>query len=125
MLRDTAQLQSAKGERSMEVSIVTVVLIGSQLLALSLAALLIYHTVKQQGRILIQLDKLSEQAARAWGISQIDAQEPVNEPIVQPGEPVPAFQLSNLEGQLKSLKDFKGSRVLLINWNPGCGFCDL
>jgi peroxiredoxin len=39
------------------------------------------------------------------------------------GLPAPAFELPDLNGQRKALSDFLGHRLLLIFFNPGCGFC--
>jgi peroxiredoxin len=41
------------------------------------------------------------------------------------GEPFEPFSLPDLEGQAVSLADFRGRRVLVVNWDPQCGFCDL
>jgi len=39
------------------------------------------------------------------------------------GESAPEIQLEDLEGNAVELKDFKGEEVLVLFWNPGCGFC--
>jgi peroxiredoxin len=39
------------------------------------------------------------------------------------GAPAPDFQLASLAGGLKKLADWRGRRVLLIFFNPRCGFC--
>jgi peroxiredoxin len=41
------------------------------------------------------------------------------------GTQVAAFQLPDRAGKTVSLEDFRGKPVLLVNWNPGCGYCDL
>jgi thiol-disulfide isomerase/thioredoxin len=33
------------------------------------------------------------------------------------------FTLPDLNGDARSLSEFRGRRVLLVNWSPGCGFC--
>lgn len=40
-----------------------------------------------------------------------------------PGSPAPAFELPDLEGRRVSLEQFRGRRVLLIFFSPGCSFC--
>jgi peroxiredoxin/uncharacterized membrane protein YphA (DoxX/SURF4 family) len=40
------------------------------------------------------------------------------------GETAPAFALPDLNGNLVSLTDFRRQRVLLLFWNPSCGFCE-
>jgi peroxiredoxin len=42
---------------------------------------------------------------------------------VEVGESIDDFTLDDLDGNRRSLSDFRGRRVLLVNWNPGCGFC--
>src|SRR5207237_2967018 len=39
------------------------------------------------------------------------------------GSPAPAFELPDLAGGRKSLADFRGRKLLLIFFNPRCGFC--
>ena len=41
----------------------------------------------------------------------------------QVGEPAPEFTLPDLTGKQVGLADFRGSRTLVLFWNPGCGFC--
>jgi peroxiredoxin len=47
--------------------------------------------------------------------------EPV--PAIEPGNEVEDFTLPDLSGTERSLSDFRGKRVLLVNWGPSCGFC--
>jgi len=39
------------------------------------------------------------------------------------GELAPGIKLEDLEGKTIDLTDFKGSKTLVLFWNPGCGFC--
>jgi peroxiredoxin len=39
------------------------------------------------------------------------------------GETAPALRAPDLQGKMVDLADFRGSRILLLFWNPGCGFC--
>ena len=39
------------------------------------------------------------------------------------GDPAPAFTLPNLNSKRVNLSDFRGSKTLMLFWNPGCGFC--
>jgi peroxiredoxin/uncharacterized membrane protein YphA (DoxX/SURF4 family) len=39
------------------------------------------------------------------------------------GDPAPTFTLPDLTGNSTKLADFKGNDILLLFWNPGCGFC--
>ena len=42
---------------------------------------------------------------------------------LEPGTEVVA-SLTDLDGTRRSLTELRGRRVLLVNWNPGCGFCE-
>lgn len=44
-------------------------------------------------------------------------------PPVNTGDPVPALELPDLDGNLLDLTAFKGRRSVLLFWNPACGFC--
>lgn len=74
-----------------------------------------YQIVKQQGRILLRLDALERH--RASETAQPDG--------LEIGAEFPPFTLRDLENSPVSLQDFRGKRVLLVHWNPECGFCDL
>jgi peroxiredoxin/uncharacterized membrane protein YphA (DoxX/SURF4 family) len=39
------------------------------------------------------------------------------------GSPAPSVRLPDLAGNLVDLAGFRGQPVLLLFWNPGCGFC--
>ena len=40
------------------------------------------------------------------------------------GDQAPSFALPNLSGRTVNLSDFRGNKVLVLFWNPGCGFCE-
>jgi peroxiredoxin len=39
------------------------------------------------------------------------------------GTELPPFRLLDLDGHVHTNDGFRGRRVLLVNWSPGCGFC--
>jgi len=39
------------------------------------------------------------------------------------GDELDDFTLPDLDGAARSFSEFRGRRVLLVNWGPGCGFC--
>lgn len=81
-----------------------------------------YQLVKQQGRILLRLDEL-ERSLRTGRQSFEHEQDVVDESL--PLEAVfPDFELIDLAGASRKLSEFRGKRVLLINWNFDCGFCE-
>ena len=82
-----------------------------------------YQIVKQQGRILLRLDQL-EQNAQAAGVGLEkpgEESEPVGLPLQSD---FPAFKFPDLAGRPVALEAFRGKRVLLVHWNFECGFCD-
>lgn len=40
------------------------------------------------------------------------------------GEPAPAVKLPDLDGRQVSLSASRGTKTLVLFWNPGCGFCN-
>ena len=89
-----------------------------------------YQVIQQNGRLLGRLDGLEQRLsqlqlappAMAPGLPQ-QAQAPEMPASLPIGSPAPAFELPDLAGNRKSLADFRGKMVLLIFFNPGCGFC--
>jgi peroxiredoxin len=95
---------------------VAVALLGLGLLA---AWVLILQVLGQQGRLLLRLESLEEQLAFD-GHPEVTA-EPQGLPV---GAAVPAFRLPDVSGQPVGLEDFRGRRVLLVQWSLTCGFCE-
>jgi peroxiredoxin len=81
--------------------------------------LVLYQLVKQQGRMMLRLDALEGHGGAAVRGVQIG---PRGVGIGREFEP---FSLPGLDGRTVSLADFRGKRVLVVNWSPQCGFCDL
>lgn len=77
----------------------------------------LYLLVKQQGRILLRLDQLEREQP---GVDQEAWPKKA-----RVGTLFPPFIFSDLTGEMVSLEDFRGQRVLLVYWSPACGFCDL
>ena len=76
----------------------------------------LYLLMKQQGRILLRLDQLAQEQP---GVDQARSAQ------ARVGTLFPPFILNDLTGKMVSLEDFGGQQVLLVYWNPDCGFCDL
>lgn len=72
-----------------------------------------WQLLRQNGRILLRLEKLERR------MDEFDKPQ-VGLPI---GSPAPDFNLSSLGAGRKTLADFRGQSLLLIFFNPGCGFC--
>ena len=80
-----------------------------------------YQLVRQNGRILLRLEAL-EQRLEIQG-----AEPPSPTPAAPSGLPLgaiaPEFELPDLAGTRHRLSDFRGRSMLLIFFNPNCGFC--
>src|SRR3954453_5397960 len=73
--------------------------------------------VRQNGRILLRLEAIERQlGARA----PAPRREPGGLPV---GAVAPDFELPDLTGARRKLSEFRGRDVLLIFFNPKCGFC--
>src|SRR5919198_436945 len=93
-----------------------VALLGLGLLA---AWVRILPVLGQQGRLLLRLDSREDQCALD-GPPEASG-EPQGPPV---GAAVPAFRLPDVSGQPVGLEDFRGRRVLLVQWSLTCGFCE-
>jgi peroxiredoxin len=91
-------------------------------LVVALGCWLGYQLVRQNGRMLLRLESLEQRLAQ---LNPAPASEPA--PAAPQGLPIgsaaPDFELPDLSGTRKALTDFRGKRLLLIFFNPRCGFC--
>src|SRR5438093_8945227 len=99
-----------------------VVLAGLILQVLTLVTLsfFLFQLSTQQGRILLRLDSL--EGKRAQPDDGTVASGPKG---LEVGTAIADFELPDLTGKTRSLSEFRGRRILLIYWNPDCGFCDM
>ena len=80
-------------------------------------ALIVYQLLRQQGRLLVRLERLE-------GI--LAAGQPARAPELTGGLAVGtpiSFELPDLDGEKVSMERFRGKRVLLVHWSTTCGFC--
>jgi peroxiredoxin len=102
---------------------------GFVFIALLFAAtwLLLYHLLRQQGRLLLRLDAVERRLS-------LDGQAAVRDGLAPSGvlaerygvlaeTPVAPFAAPGLDGRLVTLEAFRGKPVLLVNWSPACGYC--
>lgn len=95
------------------------ILFGSVLpwLLLTVGIWLGYQHIRQNGRILLRLESIEERLApRAAGQSPPARGMPS-------GSVAPDFELLDLNGQKHKLSAFRGKHLLLIFFNPKCGYC--
>src|SRR5438876_126875 len=103
----------------MEVALLLVVAV---LLLLVLGTLwaVFYQLLKQQGRILLRLDELEQ--ALALAAQGAMPSMPAAPAGLEVGAELQPFRLRDLSGREVSLEEFRGRRVLLVNWSPQCGY---
>ena len=78
-----------------------------------------YQLMRQNGRILFKLESMEDALRPRAGLPE---PEPVA-PGLEHGTEAPRITLPDVNGGRVSLADFRGKRVLLIFFNPNCGFC--
>src|SRR6266516_2181025 len=76
-----------------------------------------WQLLRQNGRILLRLDELEK---RLDELEFSGADEPEGLPV---GSDAPAFELPDLAGERKTLAQYRGQPLLLVFFNPACGFC--
>jgi peroxiredoxin len=106
----------------MEQALLTAVVVLLSLILMSLW-LVLYQLVKQQGRMLLRLDSMEGRLATGeQGVVRGVQIEPRG---LGPGKPFDSFSLPDLTGRTVALDDFRGRGVLIVNWSPQCGFCEM
>jgi peroxiredoxin len=98
---------------------ILLVLLGLSSLA---AWVLLFQLLRQHGAVLLRFDRLDERLAAAGHDGFPADAGPEGVPV---GSPLPAFRLPDLHGGMAALEDYRGRRVVLVQWSPTCSFCDL
>lgn len=76
-----------------------------------------YQLLRQNGRILLKLEAIEK---------QVGVRRPQQRPKpagLKVGAAAPDFELPDLAGSRRKLSEFRGQDVLLMFFNPKCGFC--
>jgi peroxiredoxin len=76
-----------------------------------------WQLLRQNGRLLLRLEDLEK---RLNELEFGEGEEPAGLPV---GLEAPEFELTDLAGDRKSLAQYRGQPLLLIFFNPACGFC--
>jgi peroxiredoxin len=76
-----------------------------------------WQLLRQNGRMLLRLDELEKR------LDTLEFGEDDQPTGLSLGSDAPAFELSDLAGERKTLAQYRGQPVLLIFFNPACGFC--
>jgi peroxiredoxin len=79
-----------------------------------------FQLIRQNGRILLRLEGLEQGLSRLRSGREAGEEELAGLPV---GTEAPEFQLPNLQGGRTALSEFRGRRVLVLFFNPRCGFC--
>jgi peroxiredoxin len=76
-----------------------------------------WQLLKQNGRLLLRLDELEKR------LDELEFGGHDEPPGLSIGSQAPAFELADLAGQQHSLAQYRGQPLVLIFFNPDCGFC--
>src|SRR5262245_49070213 len=76
-----------------------------------------YQLIRQNGRILLRLEAIDKRLAPRGD------DKPKKERGLRIGTVAPDFELPDLAGERHKLSAFRGEDLLLIFFNPECGFC--
>ena len=88
-------------------------------LLIALGYWLAYQLLRQHGRTLLRLEVLEAQMNQLMRQNAAQATRGLDV-----GSAAPDFELPDLSGERVSLSRWGGQRVLLIFFNPRCGFCE-
>lgn len=88
-------------------------------LLIALGTWLGYQLVRQNGRILLRLEGIEQRLSMSQR-APTKPSKPAGLPI---GSAAPDFDLPDLKGKRHKLSDFRDRNVLLLFFNPQCGFC--
>jgi peroxiredoxin len=80
----------------------------------------LYQLVRQNGQILLRLEALQRQVVQLKPSLATAPAPPAGLPA---GSAAPEFALPDLAGTRRSLAEFRGRPLVVIFFNPGCGFC--
>ena len=96
-------------------------------LALAVFAFFYVHLFRSYGRLLLRLDSLEHLALVPGNLVNVETASSgfAGPRGIGSWHQDPGFQLPDLQGRTVSLSDFRGKRVLLLYWSPGCGFCEM
>src|SRR6478736_5190881 len=86
-------------------------------LLIAIGIWLAHELVRQNGRILLRLEAIEKQIGPGAGTKR---RETGGLPL---GTVAPDFELPDLTGVRRKLSEFREQNVLLVFFNPQCGYC--
>jgi len=82
-----------------------------------------FQLMRQNGRLLLRLENIERQLMQIGAASRAAAGAATAQPSLLVGAEAPGFELADLSGEKRRLSDYHGRRVLLVFFNPQCGYC--
>ena len=82
-----------------------------------------FQLMLQNGRLLLRLEKVEQQLSQIEAASRAPPSAAPAQPSLALGAEAPDFELADLAGEKGRLSDYRGRRVLLVFFNPQCGYC--
>jgi peroxiredoxin len=76
-----------------------------------------WQLLRQNGRVLLRLEELEQR------LNELEYGEGESPSGLSLGTEAPAFELTDIAGGTGSLAQYRGQRLLLVFFNPACGFC--
>ena len=101
----------------MDISLVLVLALALAWLAILAGVCLGWQLLRQNGRLLLRVEELE---TRLNELQFAEGDETAGLPV---GTEAPDFELPDLAGHTRTLAEFRGSSVLLVFFNPACGYC--
>src|SRR5438132_14299759 len=101
-------------------TLMNLILPGVSCLLALFACWLAWQLARQNGRLLLRLEALEKRLALADAAPAAASNASRGLAI---GTEAPAFELPDLAGQPRALSQWLGRAVLLVLFNPRCGFC--
>src|SRR6266566_3996514 len=91
--------------------------IGLTWLAIFVGGWVGWQLLRQNGRLLLRVEALEER------LNELEFGGPDAPAGLPVGSVAPEFILPDLKDETRTLAQFQGQRVLLVFFNPECGFC--
>src|SRR6266705_922108 len=82
-----------------------------------------FQLMRQNGRLLLRLENVERRLMQIAAASRAAAGAATAQPSLLVGAEAPDFELADLSGEKRRLSDYHGRRVLLVFFNPQCGYC--
>lgn len=100
------------------------IVVGLLVVGFVAAWALLVQFAAQQGRLLMRLETLEARMPAHEDDGVCGGTLEAAPEALALGAEFPPFDLRDLDGKPVGLADFRGRRVLLVNWSPTCGFCE-